>query len=109
MATDPRVERQRIAAAFGTIDRLPECADGGTVSRLVTTVAITTYPTTAGVFYGANPTELDGDEIEGGSASPTADTTQVIYVFNQGTQVPPVGTVVVAHRAGGRWVMRYDG
>ena len=64
----------------------------------------TTYPTTAGAFYASNPTEIDGSEVEGGAASYTADATQVVYVLNVGTQIPPAGTRVVAHAVGGRWV-----
>ena len=70
---------------------------------------MTTYPTAAGVFYAANPTEIDGSEVEGGAATYTADTSQVIYCLNTGTAIPPVGTRVVAEAVGGRWVFRYDG
>ena len=64
---------------------------------LVTTTTVTTYPSTAASFYASNPTEIDGGEVEGGAASYTADTTQVVYALNVGTQVPPAGTRVVAH------------
>jgi hypothetical protein len=106
---DPRVERERIAALVAAVDQLGPSGDGGSAARLVTTVAVSSYPTAAGVYYGCNPTEADGAEVEGGAASYTADTTQVMYVLNQGTAVPPVGTRVIASAVGGRWVFRYDG
>jgi hypothetical protein len=106
---ESRIERERQNALSGVLDRVaPFVADGST-ALLVTTTTVSTYPTTAGAFYASNPTEIDGAEAEGGAASYTADTTQVAYVLNVGTQVPPVGTQVVAHAVGGRWVFRYDG
>ncbi len=76
---------------------------------LVTTTTVTSYPLTAGAFFASNPTEIDGSEVEAGPASYTADATQVIFIFNVGTQIPPSGTRVIAHAVGGRWVFRYDG
>ncbi len=76
---------------------------------LVTTTTVTTYPTTASAFFASNPTEIDGTETEGNAASYTPDTSQVVYAFNVGTQIPPAGTRVVVQAVGGRWVFRYDG
>jgi hypothetical protein len=104
-----RIERERHQDLSNVIDRLDSVGPNGGAVVLVTTTIVSSYPTTAGAFYAANPTEIDGNEIEGGAANYAADTTQVIYVLNQGTQVPPVGTRVIAHGAGGRWVFRYDG
>jgi hypothetical protein len=107
--SDSRIERERQKALWGVLDRVaPFVADGST-SLLVTTTVASTYPTAAGAFYASNPTEIDGSEVEGGAAAYTADTTKVIYVLNMGTQVPPVGTRVIVHAVGGRWVFRYDG
>jgi hypothetical protein len=104
-----RIERERHQDLSNVVDRLEVFEPGGGAVVLVTTTTVSIYPTTAGAFYAANPTEIDGSEIEGSAATYTADPTQVIYVLNQGTQVPPVGTRVIAHAAGGRWVFRYDG
>jgi hypothetical protein len=104
-----RIERERHQDLSNVIDRLNGVGPDGGAAVLVTTTTVSSYPTTAAAFYAANPTEIDGSEIEGAVASYTADATQVIYVLNQGTQVPPVGTRVIAHGAGGRWVFRYDG
>jgi hypothetical protein len=106
---DSRIERERQKALSGVLDRVALAVADGSAALLVTTTKLTTYPTTAGAFYASNPTEIDGNEVEGGTASYSADATQVVYVLNVGTQIPAVGTRVVAHAVGGRWVFRYDG
>jgi hypothetical protein len=106
---DNRVERERQKALSGVIDRIAPSAADGSTALLVTTTMVTTYPSTAASFYASNPTEIDGSEVEGGAAAYTPDASQVVYVLNVGSQVPPVGTRVVAHAVGGRWVCRYDG
>lgn len=55
------------------------------------------------LFYLTNPVELDGTESEGGSSTPTADTTQTIPVVFL-DNAPSVGDIVPAFRVGGRWV-----
>jgi hypothetical protein len=106
---DSRIERERQKALSGVVDRVAPFSSDGSTSLLVTTTKVSTYPTSAASFFASNPTEIDGSEVEGGAASYTADTTQVVYVLNVGTQIPPVGTRVVAHAVGGRWVFRFDG
>ncbi len=106
---ESRIERERQTALAGTLDRVVPFAADGSAAILVTTTTVTTYPVTAASFYASNPTEIDGDDIEGGMASYATDTTQIAYVLNVGTQIPPTGTRVVAHAVGGRWVFRYDG
>jgi hypothetical protein len=106
---DSRIERERQKALSGVLDRVAFAVGDGSAALLVTTTKLTTYPTTAGAFYASNPTEIDGNEVEGGTASYSADATQVVYILNVGTQIPPAGTRVVAHAVGGRWVFRYDG
>jgi hypothetical protein len=107
--SDSRTERERQKALSGVLDRVVPFAADGSTALLVTTTTVTVYPTTAGAFYASNPTEIDGSEVEGGAAAYTPDASQVVYVLNVGSQVPPVGTRVVAHAVGGRWVCRYDG
>ena len=75
----------------------------------VITTTLTTYPTTAGVYYACNPELLSGAETEGATPTFTADTGTVVYVLNLGTQIPPNGTKLIIHSTGGRWVFRYDG
>ncbi len=102
-----RIERERHQDLSDVIDRQDVIGPDGGAVVLATTTTLSTYPTIAGAFYAANPTEIDGDEAEGTAAAYTADTSRVIYVLNQGTQVPPIGARVIAHGAGGRWVFRY--
>jgi len=104
-----RIERARHEDLDRLVDQIAAGGSGGSAARLVTTCTVTTYPTSAGAFYAANPTEIDGSEVEGGAATYTADTNQVMYALNLGTQIPPSGTVLVAEAVGGRWVFRYDG
>ena len=109
MAADNRIERERLKSLSGVINRVAPFGADGSTALLVTTTTLTSYPSAAASFYASNPTEIDGSEVEGGAASYTADATQVIYALNVGTQIPPVGTRVVAHEVAGRWVFRYDG
>jgi len=104
-----RIERERHQDLSDVVDRQDILGPDGGAVVLATTTTLSVYPTIAGAFYAANPTEIDGAETEGTAATYSADTSQVIYVLNQGTQVPPIGTRVIAHGAGGRWVFRYDG
>jgi len=106
---DTRIERERQKSLSGVLDRVVPFRTDGSTSLLVTTTTVTTYPTTAGSFYASNPTEIDGSEIEGGAVTYTADSTQIVFILNVGTQIPPAGTRLVAHAVGGRWVFRYDG
>lgn len=67
------------------------------------------YPTNATSVYVVTPQELDADDSEGATSTPTSDDTQNVYAVNLGTAVPPMGTQVVCHAVGGRWTFRYDG
>jgi hypothetical protein len=104
-----RILRARHDDLADLVDRIVPFSSDGSAALLVQTTTVTSYPTTAGAFYASNPIEIDGNEVEGSAASYTADVTQLVYVLNVGTQVPPVGTRVVVHAVGGRWVFRYDG
>jgi hypothetical protein len=104
-----RTERLRHQDLNDLVDRLDIGGAEGSLAQLLTTVTITTYPTTAGAFYAGNPTYVNGTETEGGVASYSPDPSQVIYAYNLGTTVPPEGTRVIAHAVGGRWAFRYDG
>jgi hypothetical protein len=104
-----RIASERHQALADLVDRLVPFSSDGSASLLVKTTTATSYPTTAGTFYASNPIEIDGTELEGSTASYSADETQVVYALNVGTQIPPVGTRVVVQAVGGRWVFRYDG
>jgi len=104
-----RTERLRHQDLSDLVDRLDVSGAEGSLAQLLTTFEVAKYPTAAGAYYAGNPTYVSGVEAEGGVAGYSADVSQIIYAYNVGTKVPPVGTVLVAHAVGGRWVFRYDG
>jgi hypothetical protein len=75
----------------------------------VITTTVSSYPASAAEFYACNPELLTGSETEGAVPAFTADSATVIYAINLGTAIPPNGTKLVVHAAGGRWCFRYDG
>jgi hypothetical protein len=107
---DLRILRDRQAAAENALDRSAAAGDQfGSAAMCAITTTVATYPTTAAAFYACNPELLTGAETEGAAATFTADTATVVYALNLGTAIPPSGTKIVAHSAGGRWTFRYDG
>lgn len=107
--SDTRILRSRQATGQGALDSAAGDAEAdSSAAMLLTTTTVMTYPTTAGAFYAASPTEINGTETEGGAATYVPGSL-VYYALNVGTQIPPEGTRVVAHGVGGRWTFRYDG
>src|SRR6202795_2199431 len=107
--SDLRVMRERQAAASAALDRSAGQDPYGSAAMCVITTTVHTYPVVAAEFYACHPELLTGPETEGGGAVFTADTGTVVYAVNVGTAIPPSGTKLVIHAAGGRWVFRYDG
>jgi hypothetical protein len=108
---DARVLRDRALAAEAALDALQGGGDAcAAAADLVQTTTVSSYPAVAGAYYACIPCDVNGAEAEGGAATyvprPGAGP---IYAFNLGTQIPPVGTTLVAHGVGGRWAVRYDG
>ncbi len=106
---DLRILRDRQTAAETALDRSGGGGTFGSAALCVITTMVSSYPTSAGAFYACNPELLYGAETEGGAPTFTADTATVIYAFNLGSVIPPSGTIIVIHAAGGRWCFRYDG
>jgi hypothetical protein len=106
---DLRILRDRQTAASDLLDRSTGESQYGSAAMCVITTTVTSYPTAAAEFYACNPELLTGSEAEGASPTFTADTATVIYALNVGSAVPPNGTKLVVHSAGGRWCFRYDG
>src|SRR5262249_43968240 len=52
---------------------------------------------------------INGPETEGSAASYVPASSTPSYAWNAGTGIPPLGTPLVCHAVGGRWVFRYDG
>lgn len=71
------------------------------------TTVITTYPTTAGVFYGVTPVTVSGNEAEG-AAAPISALTGTVLAFNIGNGVPTQGQVVECTFVPYCWIFRYD-
>jgi len=107
--SDIRVIRERQLVASAALDRSGDAAPYGSAALLVVTTSVATYPTSAAEFYACNPQQITGSVTEGATPTFVADASTIIYVLNVGTAVPPVGTTLVVHSVGGRWVFRYDG
>jgi hypothetical protein len=107
--SDLRVMRERQLNASAALDRSAGQDPYGSAAMCVITTTLVTYPLAAAEFYACNPELLTGTETEGAAATFTADSATVVYAVNVGTAIPPSGTKVVIHAAGGRWVFRYDG
>ena len=106
---DLRVMRERQLIAAANADRSARRDPYGSAAMCIITTTVTTYPTVAGAFYACNPELLTGAETEGAAATFTVDTNTVLFAVNVGTAIPPNGTKLVIHGAGGRYCFRYDG
>ena len=104
-----RTSRNRHATNQALQDRSQPASRDCAAAVVVQTTTVTTYPTQAASFFACNPCEINGPEVEGQPGTLVPDTTTVLYVLNIGTAVPPQGTQLVAHGAGGRLTMRFDG
>jgi hypothetical protein len=107
--SETRIIREQQAASRAAAQRISAFPEDGTVAVLAQTQTVTSYPTVPASFYACVPLWIDGPETEGATASFTVDNGRTLYAFNIGTQVPPVGTTIIAHSCGGRWTFRYDG
>src|SRR5262245_15067142 len=100
-------DRQRSGQA-GFDTSLGDLSPFGSAAILGLTFQENAYPTNASQLFAFHPVEFDGDETEGASATPVADTETTFYAYNLGGEIPPEGTKIVCHAVGGRWVFRYD-
>jgi|GEM_PF-2080769 len=105
---DARLLRDRQEAALAATSRLASAAEEGSAAILVQTKAETSYPTTPSAFYACSPVSIDGPETEGAAVSFRTDSSRSLFVYNLGTAIPPVGSKLIAHSCGGRWVVRFD-
>jgi hypothetical protein len=101
--------RQRYHAALLDLTSADAQKFFASAAFLVQTTQVETYPTVPGAFYACLICNVNGAEVEGAEASyvPVSDT--IIYVWNTGTQIPPLGTMAIAQEVGGRFVFRYSG
>jgi hypothetical protein len=105
---DARTQRERHADLAAAVDRDQAPPADCSSAVVLTLVEVASYPTDQGVYYGGNPTDVGGVEQEGIAATYVTSAV-VLYAINVGTQVPGVGTKVIAHSVGGRLVFRFDG
>lgn len=108
MDNDSRVLRERSLAAQEALDRSPDLPSDAAAAVLAQTVAIGTYPTTLNVAYDCVAVEIDGEEDEGATATYVATSSNAFLAVNLGSQIPPVGTILICHAVGGRWCFRWD-
>jgi hypothetical protein len=98
-----RTLRDRQQALMGLAGRLCGYDPIITARRLVQVYNGGEMPSSPDHVYLTNPVELDGDEAEGGGATPNVDTSTtipVVVLWN----APSVGDVLTAYAVGGRWV-----
>ncbi len=106
---DLRVLRDRVVALEDTVDGAAQDANPYASAALVgVTTVVSSYPTTANVYFGVAPGICTSTETEGGVGTIT-NYGSTILALNVGTQIPSQGTTVCVHSVGGRWVFRYDG
>ena len=106
---DIRIVRERQALVRATSDRLAPFLEEGSVAILAKTSTVSVYPSVPGACYACVPLHVDGPELEGSVATFSADPSRILFAFNLGKAVPPVGTKLIATSCGGRWSFRYDG
>jgi hypothetical protein len=106
---ESRILRERMAAIEHLLDAQPEQPPHGAPALFGTTTTVAAYPAVASAFYAVVPSDIDGTEAEGVSATYVGQSGALVYAWNAGTAIPPSGTPLVAHAVGGRWVFRYDG
>jgi len=105
---DDRIERLRHADLADYFDRAIADVAPGTARRLVQVYNGGSMPNQPDHYYLTNPVYLSGDETEGGTADPTADTAQTLVVDVLG-KAPAVGDILTAYAVGGRWVAELGG
>ena len=105
-ADESRTLRARQSDLGDEIDRQPLADIGTSAALLVRTVAVSSYPTTAGVAYGVQALDLSVSEAEG--ATPTLTVLAgKFFAINLGSNIPPVGTSLLVELVQGKYVFVY--
>ena len=105
---DSRIIRDRQRIAQKSLDQQRGMPPEASAALLAQTSTVSSYPTTASAFFACIPIDIDGSETEGSSVTYVPQDSTVFFAWNAGSQVPPLGTIIVCHAVGGRWVFRYD-
>jgi hypothetical protein len=103
-------KRLRIRETALTAEFFRSLSEGasGSESMVARTVSLGSYPTTAQSYFALNPITVLGAEVEGGSATLTAEP-GIFFALNIGSTIPPTGTDLLVTFIGNRWAFRYDG
>ncbi len=98
-----RILRNRQAEQVAAVDRASAVPSPQAARRLVSIYNGGRMPNQPDYVYFAHPVDLDGNEIEGGAASPNPDASATIPVVVL-WHPPEAGDLLVATSVGGRWV-----
>ena len=109
MALDARILRERATHAERRLDDATELPPDSSVTLVAITTVLTSYPTAASAYFAMIPCEIAGAATEGASPAFNQISGASFTALNLGSAVPPQGTYVLCHGAGGRWTFRYDG
>jgi hypothetical protein len=106
---------QELRTINSRIDELVDFVDRNRVapmdwprSELGQTTTASTYPDVANAVYLINSGDFNVDDTEGAAATFVPDGGQ-FFAVNNGTMVPPEGTILTFDQVGGAWSFRYDG
>jgi hypothetical protein len=108
VARAARAIRERQEGRRAAIDRAAGAPTFAAARRLVSVYNGGSMPTQPDHVFLAHPVELDGAEVEGGTASPNVDTSATIPVVVL-WDAPQAGDILVASSVGGRWVAERGG
>lgn len=108
MNADDEVQilRRRIGELEESLDALRTTTVAGNPTKLVQTITVGTYPTSAQAFYAVKAVRPGGDQNEGAMVT-TSVVSPTFYAANVGGTVPPNGTILLATLVGSRWVVQY--
>lgn len=107
MYDDVRMQRLELDALLRRIDALSKDQSVPDGRAVVRTAIKDSYPTTPNSYFWCEIQSLAGVAKEGEAAA-VGGTSNFVLVYNVGTSVPPVDTVRIAHKVGGRYTMSYN-
>lgn len=106
--SEARTLRRRQTEIQAILDQRRSEGTTGNPSLLVQTVTISSYPATAGAYYGVQSLRPGGNQNEGAAVTTTARA-GFFTALNLGSTVPPVSTIIIITYIDGRWCFKYDG
>jgi hypothetical protein len=103
-----RILRDRQGILRAAMDRASGVPAVAAARRLVSVYNGGNMPTQPNYVFLTHPVDLDGAEVEAGTASPNVDTSTTIPVVIL-WHAPQVGDLLIANAVGGRWVAERGG